>query len=73
MLSFLAVFNTEFCFSRLLQMAAIKKIIQPSLSIFSIFWASLFCFGFDLNQSQRTKPLSRNDYSPLTSTFPYVF
>ena len=54
MLSFHAVFNTEFCFSRLLQMAANKKIIQPLLSIFSIFRPSLFCFGFDLNQSQRT-------------------
>ena len=57
MLSFHAVFNTEFCSSRLLQMAAIKKIIQPLLSIFSIFPPSLFRFGFDLNQSQRTKPL----------------
>ena len=38
-----------------------QKHIQPLL-ISSILPPSLFCFGFDLNQSQRAKPISRNGY-----------
>ena len=67
MLSFRAVFITEFCFDLLPQVAAIKKkkkkIIQLLL-ISSISRPSLFCFGFDLNQSPGTKPISRNGYGP---------
>ena len=63
MLSSLAVFITEFCFDRLPQMAAIKEIVQ-FLPISSISWPSLFCFGFDLKQSQGTKPISRSGYGP---------
>ena len=61
MLSFRAVFITEFCFGRLAQMAAIKEIVQLLL-ISSISRPSLFCFGCDLNQSQGMKPISRNGY-----------
>ena len=56
-------FITEFCFDRLPQMAAIKEIFQL-LPISSIFWPSLFCFGFDLKQSKGMKPISRNGYGP---------
>ena len=34
------------------------------LLISDISRPSLFCFGFDLNQSQRTKLISRNGYGP---------
>ena len=34
------------------------------LPISSISWPSLFCFGFDLKQSQGMKPISRNGYGP---------
>ena len=63
MLSSLAVFITEFCFDRLPQMAVIKEIVQ-FLPISSISCQSLFCFCFDLKQSQGTKPISRNGYGP---------
>ena len=63
MLSFRAVFSIEFCFSQLPQMAAFKKIVQL-LPISSISRPSLFCFGFDPNQSQGRKPISRNGYGP---------
>ena len=56
-------FITEFCFDRLPQMAAIKEMVQL-LPISSISWSSLFCFCFDLKQSQGTKPISRNGYGP---------
>ena len=55
MLSFRAVFSIEFCFGRLPRMAAIEKIVQL-LPISSISRPSLVCFGFELNQSQGTKP-----------------
>ena len=68
MLSFRAVFITEFCFGRLPQIAAIRKIAQLLLIISSISQPGLFCFGFDLNQWQIkkicTKPIFRNDYGP---------
>ena len=52
-----AVFRTEFCFSRLQQMVASKISTHfQSLSTTVIFW------GFYLNQSQCTKPKSRNGY-----------
>ena len=52
-----AVFSTEFCFSRLQQMVASKISTHfQSLSTRVIFW------GFYLNQSQCTKPKSRNGY-----------
>lgn len=35
-----------------------------TLLISSISRSSLFCFGFQLNQSQGTKPISRNVYCP---------
>ena len=38
-----------------------QKFLQLLL-ISSISWPSLFCFGFD--QSQSTKPISRNGYGP---------
>ena len=57
MLSFRTVFVTEFCFGRLPQMAATKQ-------LFSFYSAKLFCFGFDLNQSQGAKPISKNSYGP---------
>ena len=63
MLSSLAVFITEFCFDRFPQMAVIKEIVQL-LPISSISWPSLFCFYFDLKQSQVKKPISRNGYGP---------
>ena len=63
MLSSLAVFITKFCFDRLPQMTVIKEIVQL-LPISSISWPSLFCFCFDLKQSQGTKPISRNGYGP---------
>ena len=40
-----------------------KKIVQLLL-ISSISRPSLSCFGFDLNQSPGTKPISRNGYGP---------
>ena len=40
-----------------------KKIVQLLL-ISGISRPSLSCFGFDLNQSPGTKPLSRNGYGP---------
>ena len=54
MLSCRAVFSLEFCFSRLPQMGASKKIVQKFF--FCIFRPSLVWFGFELNQSQGTKP-----------------
>ena len=63
MLSFRALFSIEFYFGRLRQITAIKKNVQL-LPISSISRSSLFCFGFDLNQSQGTKPISRNGNGP---------
>lgn len=44
------------CFRRLPQVAAIKTLVQLLL-ISRISWSSLSCFGFDLTQSQGTKPI----------------
>ena len=63
MLSFRVVFSIELSFGLFPQMAAIKKNVQL-LPISSISRSSLFCFGFDLNQSQGTKPTSRNGNGP---------
>ena len=49
-------------FRRLPQITAIKKMFN-SYS-FPVSLPSLFCFGFDLNQSQGTKPISRNGHGP---------
>ena len=62
MLSFGEVFFTEFCCGRLPQMAAMKK--KQLLFISGISRPSLCRFDFDLNQSQGTKPISRNGYGP---------
>ena len=52
------------------QMAAIKINIQRLLiSISSILRPNVFCFGFDLNQSQRTRPISRNGQTVKDLTF----
>ena len=48
-----------------------KNIIQPLL-ISSISRPSLFCFGFDLNQLQRTKPIFRNGYGLDCTFMPYI-
>ena len=57
--------SIEFCFGQLPQMAAIKKKKTVQLRpISSISRSSLFCFGFDLNQSKGMKPISKNGYGP---------
>ena len=63
MLSFYAVFTTEFC--PIAANACHQKIcLLDILLISSISRTSLCRFGFDLNQSQGTKPISRNGYGP---------
>ena len=56
------IFNSTFTFSHY-NMAAAKNVCN-FLLISSISRPNLLCFGFDLNQSQRTKPISRNGYGP---------
>ena len=61
MLSFYAVFTTEFWL--IAANACHQKIgLLDILLISNISRTSLCCFGFDLNQSQGTKPISRNGY-----------
>ena len=56
MLSFRAVFIAEFCFSRL---ARYKWPKPKKMFKFTHFLYLSAKFGFDLNQSQRTKTISR--------------
>ena len=60
-----AVFISEFCFrlNAALQHGRLKKKIQLLL-VSSTSRPNLLCFGFDLNQSQSSKPISRNGYGP---------
>ena len=61
------VFVSEFCFCLLphYNMAATKK--NQVLLASNTSQPNLLCFGFDLTQSQSSKPISRNGYGPNCS------